>query len=157
LEKAGPFSAKTEEKSLAAFFPQTARMMNAAEPVPATASRVPAAGPDAFALFLFAVKDWQQSDFANTAALFEQFQRSQSAGAYAWVNDYKPVAEKFLADYRVYADWKNQAQNFKSRDQITAAVTALRTAQGKLQLRGRLNEAFKDEETKLVRQLEEKK
>ena len=67
------------------------------------------------------------------------------------------MAEKFLADYRVYADWKNQAQNFKSRDQITAAVTALRTAQGKLQLRGRLNEAFKDEETKLVRQLEEKK
>ena len=158
LEKAAPFSTKPEDKSLADFFPQIARTMNAAEPIPATAARVPsAAGPDPLALFLFAVKDWQQSDFANAAGLFEQFQRSQSTGAYAWINDYKPLGEKFLADYRVYTDWKNQAQNFTGRDQITAAVTALRTAQGKLQLRGRLNEAFKDEETRIVRQLEEKK
>jgi serine/threonine protein kinase len=157
LEKAGPFSTKPEDKSLADFFPQTARTMNAAEPVPATTARAPAAAsPEAFSLFLFAVKDWQQSDFANAAGLFEQFQRSQSTGAYAWINDYKTLSDKFLADYRVYDDWKKQAQSFKGREQITAAVTALRTAQGKLQLRGRLNEAFKDEETKLVHQLEGK-
>jgi hypothetical protein len=64
---------------------------------------------------------------------------------------------KFLADYRTYKDWKKQAQSFTGREQITAALTALRTAQGKLQLRRRLNEAFKDEETKLVRQLDERK
>jgi hypothetical protein len=158
LEKAGPFSTKPEDKALADFFVQAARKMNAAEPIPATAARVPAAaGAEAFGVFLFAVKDWQQSDFANAAALFEQFQRSQSTGDYAWINDYKPLAEKFVADYRVFADWKNQAQKFTTRDQITTAITALRNAQGKLQLRGRLNEAFKDEEAKLVRQLEEKK
>jgi serine/threonine protein kinase len=158
LEKAGPFSTKPEEKPLADFFTRTARTMNATEPVPASAARGPAAlATDAFALFLFAVKDWQQSDFTNAAALFEQFQQSQSTGAYTWVNDYKPVAEKFLADYRVYADWKIQAGTFKNRDQITAAVTALRMAQGKLQLRGRLNEAFKEDEAKLVRELEGKK
>jgi hypothetical protein len=87
----------------------------------------------------------------------EQFQRSQSAGAYGWVNDYKPLAEKFLAHYRIYAEWKKRAQSFTGREQITAALTALRTAQEKLQLRGWLNEAFKDEETKLVRQLDERK
>jgi serine/threonine protein kinase len=157
LEKAGPFSTKPEEKPLADFFTQSARRMNAAESVPAAAAQFPPTPPDVFALFLFAVKDWQQSDFANAAALFEQFQRSQPAGAYAWINDYKPLAEKFLADYRVYADWKTQAQKFTGRDQITAAVTALRTAQGKLQLRGRLNDAFKEEETKLIHQLEGKK
>jgi hypothetical protein len=73
------------------------------------------------------------------------------------VNDYKPLAEKFRADYRVYADWKNQAQTFTGRAQITAGLTALRTAQGKLQLRGRMLDAFKDEEAKLTRQAEEKK
>jgi serine/threonine protein kinase len=158
LEKAGPFSTKPEEKPLADFFTQTARRMNVAEPIPAAVAQVPAAqAPDVFALFLFAVKDWQQSDFVNAATLFEQFQRSQPTGAYAWINDYKPLAEKFLADYRIYTDWKNQTQKFTSRDQITVAVTALRAAQGKLQIRGRLNDAFKEEETKLVRQLEEKK
>ena len=115
------------------------------------------ATPDAFALFLFAAKDWQQSDFADSTALFDQFQRSQSGGNYAWINDYKPLAEKFLADYRIFTEWKTQAQQFTRRDQITAAVTALRNAQGKLQLRGRLNDAFKDEEAKLIRQLEGQK
>ena len=159
LKKAGPFSNKPEEKALADFFPRTADTMNAAEAVPASAaSRLSSPQtPDRFALFLFAVKDWQLGDFANAAPLFEQFDRTQSAGDYAWINDYKPLAEKFLADYRVYADWKNQARSFTGRQQITAALTALRTAQGKLQLRGKLLDAFKDEEANLVRQLEEKK
>jgi len=158
LEKAGPFSTKPEDKALADFFVQTARTMNAPEPVLATAVPVSAAqGPGAFALFFFGAKDWQQSDFANAAALFERFAGSQFTGPQAWLNDYKPLAERFLADYRVYADWKEQAQTFTGREQITVALTALRTAQGKLQLRGRLNDAFKDEEAKLVRQLEGKK
>jgi len=154
LEKAGLFSTKPEEKALADFFPQTAHIMNTPEAVPASAATRLSSpqAPDRFALFLFAAKDWQQGDFTNAAALFEQFGRTQSAGAYAWVNDYKPLGEKFLADYRVYADWKKQAQSFTGREQITAALTALRTAQGKLQLRGKLLDAFKDEEAKIENQ-----
>jgi hypothetical protein len=47
--------------------------------------------------------------------------------------------------------------NLTNRDQITAAVATLRTAQGGCNSTGRLNEAFKDEERNLVRQLEKKK
>jgi hypothetical protein len=158
LENDAQFSTKPEDKGLSDFFRRAAHTMNAPDPVRAdTANLAVAPQPEAFSPFLFAVKDWQQSDFTNAAALLEQFQRSQSVGAYAWINDYKPLAEKFLADYRVFTDWKTQAQRFTTRDQITVAVTALRAAQGKLQLRGRLHEAFKDEEAKLIRQLEEKK
>src|SRR2546423_91506 len=158
LGKAGPFSTRPEDKTLADFFPKTARTMNAPETFPATSARVPAAeSPEAFGLFLFAVKDWQQNDFANAATLFEQFGRTQPTGVYSWINDYKPLAEKFRADYRVFADWKTRAQNFTGRDQITAALTALRSAQGKLQLRGRLVDAFKDEEARLVHELETRK
>jgi hypothetical protein len=157
LEKAGPFSTKPEDKELTAFFSESARKMNAPEAVPPTGNIPHASGAERFALFLFAVKDWQQGDFTNAAALFDSFNRAQSPGAYAWINDYKPLAEKFLADYRVYADWKTQAQSFTGREQITAALTALRTAQGKLQLRGKLVEAFKDEETKLLQQAEQHK
>ncbi|HEX8076512.1 MAG TPA: serine/threonine-protein kinase [Chthoniobacterales bacterium] len=158
VEKAGSFSTKPEDKALADFFPRIAGRMNAPEAVPAAEARVqPGPGPETFALFLFGVKNWQQNDFAGAAAFLEQFQRSQSAGAYQWINDYKPLAEKFLSDYRVYSEWKTQAQSFTGREHITAAITALRTAQGKLQLRGRLNEAFKDEEAKLLRQMEQKK
>ena len=158
LESAGPFSTKPEDAALANFFVQTARTMNAPKSVPAGASTVPAPqSPEAFTLFLFAMKDWQQSDFPNAAALLEQFAQSGSAGAYSWINDYKPLAQKFLTDYRLYADWKKQPQDLRTVEQIEKALTGLRAAQGKLQLRGRLNEAFKEEEAKLVRQLGEQK
>jgi predicted RNA-binding Zn-ribbon protein involved in translation (DUF1610 family) len=153
LENNAQFSTKPEDKGLSVFFGSVARTMNAAEPVRADAnlSVLPEAG--AFALFLFAVKDWQQSDFANAAGLFEQFQGSQSVGAYSWINDYKPLAQKFLSDYRIYAEWKKSPQDFKTTAQIESALAALRSAQGRLQLRGRLSDAFKEEETKLNNQL----
>jgi len=44
---------------------------------------------------------------------------------------------------------------FTGRKQMTAALTALPTAQGKLQLRGKLLDVFKDEEAKLVRHAEQ--
>jgi eukaryotic-like serine/threonine-protein kinase len=154
LEKAGPFSTRPEDKELTMFFGETARTMNAPGTVPASGQAPVEASADAFALFLYAIKDWQQSDFTNAAALLEQFQRSRLPDTYSWMNEYKPLAEKFLADYRVYADWKAQAQSFTSREQITASLTALKAAQGKLQLRGKLNDAFKDEEAKLMRQPE---
>jgi eukaryotic-like serine/threonine-protein kinase len=159
LESAGPFSTKPEDAALANFFVQTARTMNGPNPVPANASRAfDPQSPEAFALFLFAIKDWQQSDFPNAAVLLEQFERSESTGAYNWINDYKPLAQKFLADYRVYADWKKQPRDDPgSAGQIENALRTLRAAQSKLQLRGRLHEAFKDEEAKLVRQMEEQK
>src|SRR2546423_395974 len=60
LEKAGPFSTKPEDKPLADFFVQTARVMNAPEAALARSQPAPRPQtPDAFAVFLFAVKDWQ--------------------------------------------------------------------------------------------------
>jgi tRNA A-37 threonylcarbamoyl transferase component Bud32 len=157
LESAGPFSTKAEDAALANFFVQTARTMNAPNPVAAGTTVLPnPQGPEAFNLFLFAIKDWQISDFANAGALLEQFARSESTGFYSWINEYKPLAQKFLTDYRVYAEWKKQPQDFGTAEQIETALKTLRAAQGKLQLRGRLNEAFKEEEAKLVRRREQK-
>jgi hypothetical protein len=158
LESAGPFSTNPEDAALAGFFVQTARAMNTAEAIPASAPKLSLGpgSPDRFALLLFAVKNWQQGDFANAAGLLEAYMGTDSQGAYAWINDYKPMAAKYLADYRLYADWKAQAGAFSGREQITAALTALRTAQGKLQLKGKLNDAFKEEEARLVRQMDAK-
>jgi serine/threonine protein kinase len=156
LEAAGPFSKKPEEAGLAAFFVDTARTMNAPDPVlPATAGLSDPKGPQAFAALLFAMKDWQLGDFANAAAFLEQFAKSEPAGAFAWIKDYKPFAEKYLTDYRIYADWKKLPQPADNAEQIQAALKSLRDSQNKLQLRGRLNEVYKEEETKLTRRLAE--
>jgi eukaryotic-like serine/threonine-protein kinase len=157
LEKAGPFSAKPEDALLARFFVETAHMMTTPDPAPAGVAGVPdPKSPQTFAIFLFAIKDWQQSDFTNAGILLEQFTASESAGNFAWVNDYKPLAQKYLADYRVYADWKKRPEQLDSAEHIAAALDRLRAAQGKLQLSGKLKETFKEEEAKLSHQLAER-
>jgi serine/threonine protein kinase len=154
LERAGPFSSRPEDAALANFFVETARTMNAPANVPAgVAPTTDPNSPQAFDLFLYAVKDWQQSDFATAAVLLQRFATSESAGAFRWINDYKPLAQKFLSDYRIYAEWKKNPQDFKTAAEIEGALATLRSAQGRLQLRGRLSDAFKEEETKLNNQL----
>jgi hypothetical protein len=156
LEAAGPFSKKPEDAALAGFFVETARSMNTPDPVPAGAARVSdPKGAQTFALLLFAMKDWQLGDFANAAALLEQFVKSEPSGAFSWINDYKPFAQKYLTDYGIYADWKKQPQPANNAEQIQAALKTLRDSQNKLQLRGRLNEVYREEETKLTRRLAE--
>jgi hypothetical protein len=157
LEKAGPFSAKAEDAALARFFVETAHTMISPDPVPAGATGVPdPKSPQTFRIFLFAIKDWQQSDFTNAGILLEQFVASESAGNFAWINDYKPLAQKYLADYRVYADWKKQQQQLDGAEHVNAALDRLRAAQSKLQLSGKLKETFKEEEAKLSQQLAER-
>ena len=150
LEKAGPFSAKAEDAALARFFVETAHTLTSPDSVAAGATGVPdSKGPQALAIFLFAIKDWQQSDFTNSGAFLEQFGATECAGSYAWINDYKPLAQKYLADYRVYAEWKKQPQQLDNAEHIAAALDRLRAAQSKLQLSGKLKETFKEEEAKL--------
>lgn len=154
LESAGLFSSKPEDATLANFFVETARTMNASAAVPAGVAPAPDPNsPQALALFLYAVKDWQQSDFATAAVLLQQFSTSEPAGAFRWINDYKPLAQKFLSDYRIYAEWKKNPQDFKTAAEIEGALAALRKAQGQLKLKGRLSDALKEEETKLNSQL----
>ena len=83
LEKAGPFSAKAEDAALARFFVETAHTLTSPDSVAAGATGVPdSKGPQALAIFLFAIKDWQQSDFTNSGALLEQFGATECAGSY---------------------------------------------------------------------------
>ena len=150
IERSGSFSKKPEDAPLARFFVETAGTMVAPASIPANGVAEPdPKTPQAFARFLFAVKDWQQADFANAAALFEQFARSQPEGVYSWINDYKPLAQKFLSDYRIYADWKDQTKNLATAEQVATALSALRAAEQKLQLRGRLADTLREEELTL--------
>jgi len=152
VEKAGLYSNKSEDAALARFFVETAHAMSAPQPVPANASAsADAKEAQPFALFLYGIKDWQQSDFGNASALLEQFMKTQSAGTFAWINDYKQIAQKYLADFRLYAEWKARPRAVGNAQELTAALAEIRAIQNKMQTRGRLMEVLKEEEAALDR------
>lgn len=154
VEKSGRFSAKPQDAELAKFFVETAHTLAAPNPIPAAGA--PGANPktpQALAIFLFAMKDWQQGDFANGASLLEQFARSESTGALGWINDYKPLAQKYLNDYRVYAEGKARPQNLASVAGLKDALSAVRATASKIQIHSRISEVLKDDEALLAKRL----
>ncbi|MFL6537824.1 MAG: serine/threonine-protein kinase, partial [Chthoniobacterales bacterium] len=114
--------------------PAVIRSTEVAEPNPKT--------PDAFALFLFAMKDWQQREFKEAASLLERFEHAEVPPAFRWMNDYKPFAQKYLADYARYAA-------FKPNGSVEQQLAAIRETQAKLQTRGAMAKALEEQESAL--------
>ena len=146
----GPFAKQGEDAELAKYFIETARALEAPAAIPvSTASTLNPKTVQAFSLFLFGAKDWQQNDFADAASFFEQFVAANPAGNLKWISEYKPLAQKFLTDYRLYDAWKKQSQNSTTPEQISQSLAALRDVAGKLQAHGALVEEVKSEQAKL--------
>ena len=107
VEKAGQTGFKKEDVNLAEFFAATAKKMSA----PGTVSASTTERSDnfkTFGLLLFALKDISQTDVNHATQLLEQFISAQPRENFAWIADYKPLAQKYLDDCRLYTAWKNQ-------------------------------------------------
>lgn len=153
VEGGGFFSAKPQDAGLAKFFVETARTVSGPDAIDARgAATIDPQTPAAFALLLFAFKDWQQRDFPNASALLERYLRTESAGEFSWINEYKPLAQKYLADYRVHTEAKEQSQHARNSGDLTNALNAIRNAENKLQTRGALLDSLKENEAALSRE-----
>jgi len=107
IEKAGQNGFGRDDVDLAKFFVTTAKTMLAPGIIPAGNAVLRADNHEAFALFLFALKDIAQLDVNDAVALLERFVSAQPGGKFAWIAEYKPLAQKYLDDSRLYATWKN--------------------------------------------------
>jgi hypothetical protein len=129
---------------LANFFVESARKLGAAEPIAADSlGALDLSGPGAFLAFAGGLKNWQLGKFAEAASLFEAFSSSAPAGEFAWINDYKPIAAKHLADHRAYVQWSASAQQFATAAEVRGAIEKVRAVEKKLQTKGPLVEAVK--------------
>jgi len=109
VANAGQTGFKKEDVDVANFVAATAKTMSAPGTVPAsTAER--SDNFKSFGLLLSALKDISQSDVNDAGRLLEQFISAQPGGKFAWIADYKPLAQKYLDDCRLYAAWKNEPQ-----------------------------------------------
>jgi hypothetical protein len=138
VENAGQTGFKKEDVDLAKIFVATAKTMTAPETVPGNTNE-----QNPFALLLFALKDIAQTDIADAASLLERFVSSQPPQSYAWIVDYKPLAQKYLDDCHAYLAWRNE---MKSMDPA-AALAKVRTIKTKMP--GPIREALNTDEKML--------
>jgi tRNA A-37 threonylcarbamoyl transferase component Bud32 len=151
IGNAGQAAFKKKDANLANFFFDMARTFLATGIVPAdTGDRVDTSNFAAFALLLFALEDLEHHDITDATSLLEQFIRAQPTGKFAWVAEYKPLAQKYLDDCRLFTAWKNQPVNTGTSAELSTALTRLRDLKAKLKTDSALADDLTREEEALA-------
>ena len=71
--------------------------------------------------------------------LLEQFDALRPGGDFAWIAEYKPLAQKYLSDCRLYAEWKKQANEAESPTRLAQTLEHLRALKKDLKTRSALS------------------
>jgi hypothetical protein len=107
IENAGTKNFSKEDVDLANSFIANARkLLSPAAISPNQASPVP---PDLFGLLASALKDVNQLEINGASQLLDQFIKAQPSGKFAWISEFRPLAQKYLDDCRLYLEWKTHA------------------------------------------------
>jgi eukaryotic-like serine/threonine-protein kinase len=122
VENAG--SGGFADPQLGAFLLDTARRANARSTIVLSDISDHAAKP--FALFLLGLTDVQLGRFNDAQALLEAFTLSQPSGSLSWIDNYKPIARKYLEDSRAWLAWRDQNGSVKSPAEMRSALEKLR-------------------------------
>src|SRR4029077_5414834 len=105
-----------------------------------------------FALLLFALKDISQIDVNDAAQFLEQFISAQPRGKFAWIADYKPLAQKYLDDCRLYAAWKNEPPG----NDAAANLEKLRAIKKQLKTHSTISDEISSQEKNLAKHVTER-
>jgi hypothetical protein len=122
VENAG--SGGFADPQLGAFLLDTARRANARSTI--MLSDIPDHAAKPFALFLLGLTDVQLGRFNDAQALLEAFTLSQPSGSLSWIDNYKPIARKYLEDSRAWLAWRDQNGTVKSPAEMRSALEKLR-------------------------------
>jgi hypothetical protein len=112
VQNAGTIGFAKEDAELATYFANTSKAMASS----ATISGNTPLNPDnqeALSYFAYALKNISQKDSADAIVLLEKFEAAKPAGKFAWIAEYKALAQKYLDDCRLYATWKKEADEAK--------------------------------------------
>lgn len=111
VQNAGSTGFTREDAGLAQFFTDAARRLTAGGSAAVASVPHGANGPEMFELFLAGMKDMAQGDAPGAMPLLERFVAAKPEGKSSWMAEYKPLAEKYLDDCRLYVAWKNENQS----------------------------------------------
>lgn len=101
--RGAPFTTESDNAQLAGFFVEAAKNLDTStKPIPSAIERIyNKENYEAFALLSFAIHNWGLSKFESAAELFTSYSQSKVKGGDAWIDSYKPLANLYLADYKL--------------------------------------------------------
>lgn len=132
LSQAGLYSDAPGDQLLANFFVEVGRVVSQNKPVPSSIQRVYDSKSEAFALLVFGVWDWEaKSAFTDAGPLIQAFVRRVPADD--WASKYKPLADKYLADWKVLEPLENAFPTLDSPASVTAFLARVEAARSQIQ------------------------
>jgi eukaryotic-like serine/threonine-protein kinase len=141
LSQAGLYSSAPGDQNLANFFVEVSRVLSKNKPVPSSIQRVYDDKSDAFALLVFAIWDWEaQAAFSDAGALLQSFLARVSPDD--WASKYKPLAEKYLADWKVLEPLEKAFAKLDSRASASEFLVRLKGARAQIQTGTKIGERF---------------
>lgn len=150
METAGLYSDNPVENKQANFFVELGRLMKTTTPIGGGTTRAYGNTDfEAFAVLVFAMKDWQLKAFSDAGTLLRHFQSGQLTPDYAWIGDYKELTKPYLTDFELYQAVKRQIDAAATPELKAACLHVVREARGKLATQGPLVEQFTQWETEL--------
>ena len=139
LTQAGLYSTATEDQHLANFFVEVGRVVSQNKPIPASIRSLYDAKNEVFALLIFAVWDWEaKSAFSDAGALLQTFVGRVSSDN--WAFQYKPLAEKYLADWKLLEPLEKGAAKLDSPAAATAFLNQIKSARSQIQTGTKVSE-----------------
>ena len=130
IENAGPTGFVKDDIDLATFFVATAKKLRERGAISASdGGGIDGASYKTFSLILFGLKDVNQGDVNNAAALLKQFVEAKPTGKFGWIADLKPVAQRYLRDCEIYAAWKEESAKASDITALSASLGKLRQVQ----------------------------
>ena len=96
------FSNDLADAPLVAFFGQIGSRMADAKVIPLKGVSHAPEGVDALTPLLFGLKDWELGHFAEADALLKIYLSATPKEPFAWVADYKPLAQSYSDQYATY-------------------------------------------------------
>lgn len=119
------------DPSLGTFLLDTAKRANARSTV--ALSDIPEHAAKPFALFLLGLTDLQLGRLTDAEALLTSFLAAKIPQSLSWIDDYKSIARKYLADTRDILKWREQYRSTKTMAEMSRALSSLQDLIGRLQ------------------------
>ena len=140
LSEAGLYpTTKPEDQHLANFFVEVSRVVSQKKPVPASIRSLYDGKSEDFALLIFALWDWEaKAAFADAGSLLQTFESRVSPDD--WPSKYKPLAEKYLADWKILEPLEKAFAKVDSPASASAVLAQIQRARSQVQTGTKITE-----------------